>query len=59
VDRHDADWGQVFLMPRVYEEDVDVDRGRFWFFPAQQYGVELCGGHLPDHAGSDLGPPAD
>ena len=43
VDRHDADWGQVFLMPGVYEEDVDVHRGRFWFFPAQQYGVELRG----------------
>jgi len=43
VDRHDADWGQVFLMPGVYEEDVDIHRGRFWFFPAQQYGVELRG----------------
>jgi hypothetical protein len=43
VEKHDADWGQVFLQPGVYREDVDIHRGRFWFFPAQQYGVELQG----------------
>ena len=43
VDEHDADWGQVFLYPGLYEEDVNIHRGRFWFFPAQQYGVVLQG----------------
>ncbi len=43
VEKHDADWGQVFLQPGIYREDVDIHRGRFWFFPAQQYGAELEG----------------
>lgn len=43
VEKHESDWGQVFLQPGVYREDVNVHRGRFWFFPAQQYGVELEG----------------
>lgn len=44
VEKHECDWGQVFLYPGVYREDVDIHRGRFWFFPAQQYGVVLEGG---------------
>ena len=43
VDNHEADWGQAFLQPGVYREDVNIHRGRFWFFPAQQYGVVLEG----------------
>ncbi len=43
VDKHGGDWGQVFLGPGVYEEDVDLGRTRLWFFPAMQYGVELRG----------------
>ncbi len=43
VEKHDAVWGQVFLYPGVYEEDVDIHRGRFWFYPAQQYDVIIKG----------------
>ncbi len=43
VDNHEADWGQVFLYPGLYKENVDIHRGRFWFFPARQYGVVLEG----------------
>lgn len=43
VEKHDAVWGQVFLHPGVYEEDVDIHRGRFWFYPAQQYDVIIKG----------------
>lgn len=43
VDRHDAEWGQVFLAPGVYREDVVIDRGRFWIFPAQQYDAIIEG----------------
>ncbi|MEA3400427.1 MAG: right-handed parallel beta-helix repeat-containing protein [Armatimonadota bacterium] len=43
VEKHDAEWGQVSLYPGVYEEDVVIHRGRFWFFPAQQYDVILEG----------------
>lgn len=43
VEKHDAVWGQVFLHPGVYEEDVDIHRGRFWFMPAQQYDVIIKG----------------
>ena len=43
VEKHESDWGQVFLYPGVYRENVDIHRGRFWFYPAQQYGVVLEG----------------
>lgn len=43
VEKHDAVWGQVFLYPGVYEENVDIHRGRFWFYPAQQYDVLIRG----------------
>jgi hypothetical protein len=43
VDQHDAEWGQVFIRAGVYEEDVVIDRGRFWFMPAEQYDVVLRG----------------
>ena len=43
VDKYECDWGQVFLYPGVYRENVDIHRSRFWFFPAQQYGVVLEG----------------
>ncbi len=43
VEKHDAEWGQVFLRPGIYREDVVIHRGRFWFMPAQQYDVVLEG----------------
>ncbi len=43
VDRHDAEWGQVFLEPGVYREDVIIHRGRFWIMPARQYDVIIEG----------------
>jgi len=43
VDRHDKDWGQVFVCPGVYAEDVVVERDGLWFFPAFQYDVVLQG----------------
>ncbi len=43
VEKHDAEWGQVFLEPGVYREDVVIHRGRFWIFPARQYDVIIEG----------------
>ncbi len=54
VDKHGGDWGQVFLGPGVYEEDVELARTRLWFFPAMQYGVELRGSITVRRAGIKL-----
>lgn len=43
IDKHDADWGCIFIFPGIYREDVDIHRGVFWIMPAQQYGVIVEG----------------
>ena len=43
IDKHDADWGGIFIFPGIYREDVDIHRGVFWIMPAQQYGVVVEG----------------
>ncbi len=43
IDKHDADWGGIFIFPGIYREDVDIHRGVFWIMPAQQYGVIVEG----------------
>ncbi len=43
IDRVDADWVCVNLLPGVYHENVDIHGRIFWFVPAMQYGVTIEG----------------
>ncbi len=43
LDKRVEDWGQVFLGPGVYREDVVVERDGVWFYPWKQYGVVIEG----------------
>ena len=43
LDKREEDWGQVFLGPGVYREDVVVGRDGVWFFPWRQYDVVIEG----------------
>lgn len=52
VDKFDAEWGQVFLEPGVYEEDVVINRSRLWLMPARQYDVVLRGSITVERAGT-------
>ncbi len=41
--KREEDWGQVFLGPGVYREDVVVERDGVWFFPWKQYDAVIDG----------------
>ena len=43
VDENEDEFSQVFVRPGEYREEVTVDRGPLWIFPAEQYGVVLRG----------------
>jgi len=43
LEKRQEDWGQVFLGPGVYREDVVVERDGVWFFPWRQYDVVIEG----------------
>lgn len=43
LDKRKEDWGQVFLGPGVYREEVVVERDGVWFFPWKQYDVVIEG----------------
>ena len=43
LDTRKEDWGQVFLGPGVYREDIVVERDGVWFFPWKQYDVVIEG----------------
>ena len=43
LDKREEDWGQVFLGPGVYREDVVVERDGVWFFPWKQYDAVIEG----------------
>ncbi len=43
LDQHREDWGQVFLGPGIYREDILLDRDGMWFFPWKQYDVIIEG----------------
>ncbi len=45
---HDAHWACVYLLPGVYDEDVDIGTGIFWVMPAVQHGVTISG-HISIH----------
>ncbi|MBT3376509.1 MAG: hypothetical protein HN742_29545 [Lentisphaerae bacterium] len=43
LDEREEDWGQVFLGPGIYREDITVERDGVWFFPWRQYDVVIEG----------------
>ena len=43
LEKRQEDWGQVFLGPGVYREDVVIERDGVWFFPWRQYDVVIEG----------------
>ncbi|MBD3292452.1 MAG: hypothetical protein GF393_05980, partial [Armatimonadia bacterium] len=52
VDTFNAEWGQVFLEPGIYEEDVVINRSRLWLMPARQYDVVLRGSITVERPGT-------
>jgi hypothetical protein len=43
LQKHLEDWGQVFLGPGIYREDVVIERDGMWLFPWKQYDVVIEG----------------
>ncbi|RKX28491.1 MAG: hypothetical protein DRP71_17290 [Verrucomicrobia bacterium] len=43
LEKHREDWGQVFLGPGIYREDVVIERDGMWLFPWKQYDVVVEG----------------
>lgn len=46
IDGFEGSIGYVFLHPGIYEEDVEIRKGRFWFRPVERTGGALIQGSL-------------
>ncbi len=43
LDQHREDWGQVFIGPGIYRENIELTRDGMWLRPSKQYDVIIEG----------------